>query len=505
MASLAALTSAFAFAFTAPAAAESRLGWSDARAGLPQGAEVAAIDAGEGVVVAVGRTAGAPLIAEDDGSGWAAVMVEGLPADAALTDVAVDAGQAWAVGSAAGAPVAVHRAAGGGWSAVAVPAGVPALRSVALAPATGTGYAGDAAGTLHAIGAGESGPSVAAQGPAVAGGGAITGIALRGAADGYAVAAPNGLGAGGGIFRLATAPGTGTPALQLMPAARTASGQPAVDVAASAATALAMSSTNVWRLSADGASWALESTLPTGASTPPATLSSLDIAPDGSEAVAGAWGGDGAAWRRDPAAGWLRDGGVDPGPLTAVAARGAHDVFAGTAGGLLRYAPIPEPEPEPTPTPTATSTPEPTATPEPTPTPTPEPSPTPTAEPADEDDGAAPSSPATTAGSEPPAEAAVPTTTQVAPPAVVLTDKPKPPAAKPVLTDVRVSPRPRRLVITFRLTTRAKVAFAAKRGKRVVGRTRTKELRPGRWQVVLAYRGRRVPTRLSVDVKPTKK
>jgi hypothetical protein len=69
-----------------------------------------------------------------------------------------------------------------------------------------------------------------------------------------------------------------------------------------------------------------------------------------------------------------------------------------------------------------------------------------------------------------------------------------------LLKDVKAMRKGRKLVVSFRLTARARVAITAKRGNKVIARTRMRTLRKGRRTLVLRFRGK-PPGSLKVIVR----
>jgi hypothetical protein len=63
----------------------------------------------------------------------------------------------------------------------------------------------------------------------------------------------------------------------------------------------------------------------------------------------------------------------------------------------------------------------------------------------------------------------------------------------------------RKLIVRFRLTRRAEVSVAAKRGRTLIGRTRPQTLRRGLRQLVLPVRGKQPPTSLKLIARPARR
>ena len=93
---------------------------------------------------------------------------------------------------------------------------------------------------------------------------------------------------------------------------------------------------------------------------------------------------------------------------------------------------------------------------------------------------------------------------------VVVTDGDRTsPTRTRLVKNVRAVFRPTRtgrrlLIVRFRLTRRAEVSIAAKRGRTLIGRTRPQTLRAGRQKLVLPVRGKEPPTSLKLIARPAR-
>ena len=74
--------------------------------------------------------------------------------------------------------------------------------------------------------------------------------------------------------------------------------------------------------------------------------------------------------------------------------------------------------------------------------------------------------------------------------------------AQRLLVGLRATREGRRMVLRFRLKKRARVLVTAVRGTQVVGRLRSRALRPGRRRLVVPFRGSKPPTQLKIVVRP---
>jgi hypothetical protein len=521
------------------------LGWYDEQAGVPATVQFEDVAANADAQVAVGSddATGAAVIYRRVADAWQAEQVT-MPGSSELVDVDVaPAGvSAWAVGSSvdgAGVahPLVLRLASNGTWvdESAKLPAGAPAATAVAIGDGEVT--IGDAEGDLHTVPAAGNTTTT----PAAAAGD-IRGIELLSGGSGYAVADFDGI-AGDStvrIYELGPAP--------ILEPAQAPAGQP-VDMTALAATApnqaVALdSSETTWRVNHDDR-WVPE----TDAGLPAARqLDALGSVPGGqavedpdefpgwaTEFLAGAApaagapeGGapEGAIWQRKRwgyhDVDWTRvELPAGTAPLTGVAATRWDDAWAvGASGTILRYWRPPDPEAEQR-----------------------------ALEEAERlrleeeerqrlaeeerlrqeeerlrqeeeerlrQEELARQQLEAVAQEDAPADEPVADDSTAPPPppppvverdsfdmnGVVIDDRPtrRPGSTKRLLSDVRVVRRGQWLVVSFRLSARARVALTAKRGGKVIARTPMRTLRPGRRQLVLRFRGA-PPSSLKVVVR----
>ena len=463
LALLAALAATLAF----PGAASAGLGWHDAGAGVPASVKLNDVARTGDTVIAVGTdtVTGEPVIYRRAGETW---HRDTLAAPAG-TLVDVDAGPdgAFAVGYADHAllvhlPGAAMSGAAQTWAPVPGAETIGQLLSVGV---SGTGgIAGNDAGGVHPFTAASVGSAATTRA-----GAPVNGIALTAPDTGYAVT--NGTALDNRIFKLKSGP-TAESDLALDTA-----GQHVQSVAVLGSEQLAVDTGGFWRVS-NGA-W----TRTAIANSP--TLTDADLGPD-VQAIAGAIGGNGHVWRRRHSTdGWSADP-VAPGrPINGVAATGAEEIYAvGDGGTVLRYWRAPDPASQPCNC---------------------EPAPGPAPGPAPSTGSTGTASTTTTSGN---------TTTTTTPPQqkgdptiYVVERNPPKKRGKPrrrhrrLLDRVKVRRLKRRLIVSFRVRARARVAIAAKRGRRVVSRSRSRAMRPGRRRVVLRFKGK-PPTALRIVVRP---
>jgi len=477
------------------------------------------------VVVAVGRdsTTGQAVIYRHAGGQWLAETAT-MPSDSCLVSVSVTAQAAWAVGSQHGgctgssgsgtpAPLIVRFAGGGealktppppastagttttttatpppppSWQVVPDSAltGVGAdLRTVSLVGSKG--FVGNGGGALRPIDDGNATPVGAPLGSTAPGGTGPAPATVRSVAvypDGTGVAVGTG-----------SSPSTQTQIFDLSSSGFSASkftpdthASPLVAVAAtSASSAIALEhSTAYWEPIASGPNagfWQRVAPIVFGADNTSLAAVSMVSTSSGSvvTAVAGDIAGQGAVWRRTGTGGWSRDDALGA-PLHGVAAVSDSDMWAvGPLGTIIHYYPTPPP---PTPPP-------------PPPPPTPKRTPSPSSS----------SKPQPTASTAPVPPASAPLHTTVdQPPAPTRRHKPgrRPRPARRLLTNVRVQVQRGRLVITFVLSRRARVAVTAGRAGRTVGGLAWKVFAPGRRQVIVPFVGPGVPAQLRISARP---
>jgi hypothetical protein len=471
--------------------------------------------AAEPTVVAVGQDAAKrAVIYRRVGKAW--VQDHTGPVDSCLVEVAVTGDSAWAVGSeacstAAATPYVVRAGAGGwtalssatspaSWEKLAVPDSLKPATAVTLVPGTAGaksgGYVGDAAGNVFRIAdatvaAPIGSTAVAYKADAAAKLTSVTGLSATAAGAAFATGPSTVPAGGGGVFAVAGD--------EMSPAAfqPNASASAPVDIAALAApnttASVAIEAAAHWRPDAAGV-WARTSS--SSVFDPQTTqLRDAALAVAGGRvvaALAGATEGGGAVWVRLDAGpwtsgdlGWTTVYSV-PGVLNGVAVVSRNDLWAvGANGAVKRFAPPPTVEGG-----------------------------------ADDDDGGNGGNGGNgedgdndggSGGSGDPhagASGSTPRTTVIErPPAGAPKSDPKPgakpkPKAGRVLRNVRVRVLRGRLVISFRLAARARVAARAMRAGKLVGVARARVLRRGTGQLVLRFRGRKAPTQLQLIVRP---
>jgi hypothetical protein len=468
-------------ALLAPGTASAALEWRDGGAGIPATVKLNDVARdGETIVVV-----GSETVTADDGSVtqraaiyrrvagvWQSdplLTATGAPVVGELVDVAAAGGVAWAVGTAGGAPLLAHLpaataspAAPASWAVVPAP-GTAKPRSVTF---TGTtGWIGDEAGKLWKL----DGANVAATSVDLPTGAAVNGLALKGD---KALAVTNGAATTDQrIFGLTS----GSPVAGPEPAIPDDAGLSLLSVAAGGLDALAVDDAGYWQL--DGQTWKRANPATLGIAG--AHLSDVSIATQ-VNALAGRVGDAGYVWRRRAAQDAWTPEPVSDAPINGVAAVGADDVWAVGDRGVVKHlvwvdpptVPVPGPGPEPVPAPSGSG-----------------PGPTTTT-----------TSSGTTITTIPPAKPGDPTIYVVEP-----GTRPRP-GARPrphrrLLDRVAVVRRPRALIVSFRLLAAARVSIAAKRGRALVARARSRAMRAGRRRVVLRFTGR-PPTALRIVVTP---
>ena len=476
---------AVAAALLAPAGAHAALGWHDAGAGAPAGVTFSDVAVLGAEVIAVGSettgTEGQTAIAiyRLTGGAWLRDPVldsDGAPRAGQLNAVAANASKAWAVGVAEGKPLVLELAAPSAtsrtWTAVPdLPTDMGAPLAVSLS-ATG-GLIGDDAGKVWRV----SGADVADEPVTTTTEAPVTGVSA---------------GAGGAGTAVTEAPAM-TPRIfnvdPLSPLAIPALAVPQADVpplravATRGTVALAADETGYWELR--NQAWQRASAPGDGA----IQLADVSLG-SGVQALAGSVGADGHVWRRSGSTDtWTRETVATGAAINGVEAVGTEDVWAvGENGVVMRYWHKPDPPPQPC-----------------------------GCEGGGSGGGSAPPSgggapaPSTSHTASSPNQ----TTTTTPPrragdPVIYVIEKAKPKPKRKgrskkrrarLMYRVAVVRRGKRLIVSFRLRARARVAIAAKRGRAVVSRARTRTLRKGRRRIVLRFKGR-PPTALRIVVRP---
>lgn len=533
----------------APAQARAVTEWRDAGVAVPETVDLRAVAADGSTVIAVGtdRTTGDAVVYRRAGAAWRRdlplpppppftpepvvdpetgepvldpdtgepVMTEPPPAPPPilgdLVDVAIGAGTAWAIGAAprdeaGGMRPLLLRLEETGWAEVEVPSTMALPRALALDG--DDGLIGDAAGNVFPIADGVLAATPLARGgvlppPSTA----VHALTLTGGGRALGAARPQD--SWSGFLDVGGEPRQVRRGLaESMPP-----GAEPIAMATAGTLAVAAEGDGPCREDAPGAApalWTLDTTLAAwrrdvpGASAPgtrwcDVALSGTTLLLVGDRATAA--GRVGAVWRR-VAAGALRlEDDLDGRPLHG-AALGATEAWAvGERGALWRHADWP---PAP-----------------------------PTGDDGDDGDGgddggggngsgdagnasgdgghdAPPAAPEQSSGQTPAAPgperhvvALTPSGNGPAPrrPAPKRSTTPAKPAQR-LLVGLKARRTGRRLVLRFRLRARARVLVAAMRGRRVVGRLRSRPLRPGRRRLVISFRGRRPPTQLKIVVRP---
>jgi hypothetical protein len=493
------------------------LGWYAEGAVVPATVEFHDVAAAGDVVVAVGTDAGQPVIYNRTGGTWQHAPVEPpLPAAGTLTDVVLGGGGGWAIGTAGGTPLVLELV-NGVWTDRSAGAALPAAPTAVAMSGAGA-IIGDAGGSLHWLAAG--GAKTDTKSPTAAG--AINGVALVSGSPGLAVA---------GYKPLAGEPPDGSVRIYelrdppLLDADESAPGETGVNMTGLAAVAsnhaVAIDSTNAtWRLTvAFGQNdWIREGQLPDAALSAATSVNGgpppFDDTGWATEFLVGNTGGAGAIWHRTR---WTKDGAAwngDPVPagtpaLSGVAATAWDAAWAvGSGGTILRYWRPPDPD----------------------------------AEAAwraqqqqqqqqqQQEQSQQETGTSTTGGTQVqtgPQQTTIVTIGEWQPSGsstgdaggdrlvtngVVIEDgdDTPTPVRKRLVKNVRAiftrtrSGR-RKLIVRFRLTRRAVVSVAAKRGRRLIGSTRPRTLRRGRRQVVLPVRGKEPPTSLKLVARPVRR
>jgi hypothetical protein len=425
-------------------------------------------------VVAVGQdtSTNEAVIYERLAGFWQRSVTDPVPANSCLTDVAFTGQAGWAVGNSDGdcnngKPFAL-RFTGSTWQ-ILTPS-LPAFRSVALSG--GSGFIGDSQGGIHPIHDATIDGAIAAGTPQQT---AVNGIALAGGQN--FAGGSSGLVGGGKIYEFSGS-GSQVDAYQPDPGAADV-----VDIGAApnapASSRVAIESSGLWTSDGSGV-WSRHFPAQSFAGNP--TLNAVTVANLPGQplsAIAGVQGGAGAVWLRagsgpwgSGTGGWNRQTVPSSLALQDVAIVGSEDVWAvGDGGTVLRYFPVPPGTSVPTGTGGTAN-------------------------------GITILSDGTIVYSG--TSGGLDYTVIQRPPATKNGKRPagKRPSTTRLLRNVKVRVLRGRLVITFRLISRARVAARALRAGRLVGRTRARLMRRGRGRVVLRYKGARPPSQLQLIVRP---
>ena len=502
------------------------LGWYAEETPVPATVQFEDVATDGSTVLAAGRNGdaetGTAAIFRRVGDGWQAEALPTLAAPSTITDVAVSGAKEWAIGTAGGAPVVLERT-GGGWL---TPQGAEQITGapVSVDVRGSTALVGDGQGNLHFFTAGGATPP---QEPLAAG--PISGVAVTGEGAGVAVAAyePFPLFDANSVRIYSVS--TGSEPLPEHDANARAAGVNMLGVATTsngAATAFD-SSGATWHRTDDG-DWVQGDDLVDAGLNGVASLA-LPNTNNVREALAGSVGTEGAIWQRDRYRGhdapWQRQPlAAGTKPLAAVALTGPESGFAvGADGTVLRLWRPPDPEAHAAAEQAAADAAyqayldelaaeeaanqaaaaeaerqeqerlaaEQAA-----------------AEQAAAEQAAAEQAAAEQQQQEPTAEPSSPP-----PPAPVeqddirmngvVIDDSEPRETRTgqrLLKNVRAVRRGQKLIVSFRLTAKARVGLTAKRGRRVIAKTGMRTLRRGRRQLVLRFRGR-PPSSLKVVVR----
>jgi hypothetical protein len=496
----------------APALARAEMTWDDAGAAAPPSVAFSDIAAGTSLIVAVGTdappaTPTAPAIYRFGAGLWHRdVLPVPSGASARLTAVALSAAGAVAIGSwsdspglpgttpsqhaivASLGPAELNADADVTWTRLEGSGGTDPLPATPLSlaleddPANSTpgqpqakGVIGASDGSVYRLtdsgGSVTIGPALATDVSPTTG---IAGVALFGGGNGLAV----GNDATTGLARFYGFDSAATQLTSQVTATQSAA-QMAGVAAVSSASALAIDSAATWQ--SDGTSWSRRD-------------AASDVLHDAAQASVGgqvvtAVAGDNtsSAWgivrKRSGTGPWTIYQNVAP-EAAAVAISPSGELWVAGASGVIVHL-VDHPSPPPTPSDGGSST---------TTTTTPTGSSTPPA--AGED----------TSSSEP--ESVPGLDIQVSePPSTDERAPAKRPArrGKPLLRHVSVTRSRRGLIITFTLRKPARVAVVARRGKRVVARTRMLRLRRGRRTLLLPYTRTKLPTKLRIVARPVRK
>ncbi|MFL5894907.1 MAG: hypothetical protein ACJ76Z_07305, partial [Thermoleophilaceae bacterium] len=341
--------SLLAFA-SAPAVASAATGWYDAGAAAPSSASFTDVATADGVVIAVGDAASAPVVYRLAGGAWHSDVVP-LPdlatGGASLRAVAITKAAAWAVGSwtegtptqpGAPHPLLVRLGAPGlaatqpaTWSEItpgsltAKPSAIALEDTTGTSGATAAGVIGTAGGDVYRVfDSGFAGMVGDAMAPDVGSAGAMGGVAVYGAGAGYAVGS-DAVTAAPRFFRFGDSATTLTSEVGLTQDSVTLGAVAALD----ATHAIAIDGSRYWET--DGTSWTRRATV-TGILR---DVAIADVAGHTVEALAGDDGG-GAVWRRRDSGAWTRDT-IAGGHPAAVAIAATGDLWAAGGDGLLLH------------------------------------------------------------------------------------------------------------------------------------------------------------------------
>ena len=507
---LLAVAGVVAFA-TAPATAAyadhvKQLGWYPEQGAVPATVQFADVATDGTTVLAAGRNVDATTAEETAviyrrvGDAWQAETLPALAPPSAITDVAVHGAEEWAVGQAGGAALVLRNVAGAWTAQTQLPKPL-----TSLAVRGSRAFVGDEAGTIHIFDA----AGVTTEKPFAAG--AINDIALTGEGVGVAVASyrealPGPFPVfGQNSVRIYSLSPDAEPLPDYEASARAPGVHMETVAAAANGGAVATDGTNsTWHRTDDG-HWVQDAVVSGAALEGIAslTLSGNNVR----EALVGSVGTDGAIWQRDRYKGWdapwqVQTVAAGTKPLHGVALAGVESGFAvGADGTILRLWRPPDPErhdaeqaalllqqqQQTQPQGEGTVVQEPGIVQE---------SPAVEQPAAAEPAAAEPSAQTSSPPPPPPVEQ-----DDIRMNGVVIDDsEPRSDPRPRLLKNVRAVRRGQRLIVSFRLTARARVALIAKRGRRVIARTPMRTLRKGRRRLVLRFRGR-PPSSLKVVVR----
>ena len=506
------------------------LGWYAEEAAVPATVQFHDVATDGTTVLAAGQDGdaltGTAAIYRRVGDAWQAeTLPTTLASPSVITDVAVSGSEEWAVGTEAGEPVVLQKT-GGAWLEPQMPPLEDGVGLTSVAVNGSKALVGDSHGKIHVFEAGVVTP----EEPLAAG--AINDIALTGVGVGFAVAdqgeaVPGPFPVFGEnsvrIYALTNDPESPEPDAEAR--ARTAGTHMTAVAAAPNGGAVALDSMQAtWHLTTDGG-WAQGAEM-SGASL--AGVSSVNLtATDVREALVGTVGTEGAIWQRDRYKGhdapWQRQPlAAGTKPLAGVTLTGPASGFAvGVDGTILRLWQPPDPERHAADEKAAADAAyqayldelaaeeaanqaaaaeaerqeqERLA-----------------AEQAAADQAAAEQAAADQAAAEQQQEPTAETSSPPPPPVEqddirmngVVIDDSEPRETRTgqrLLKNVRAVRRGQKLIVSVRLTAKARVGLTAKRGRRVIAKTGMRTLRRGRRQLVLRFSGR-PPSSLKVVVR----